>query len=256
MSKCAADNYCAQMRRDENLKVRKHRITLDEIRRELGEMFPTRLIILLDIPARLFGCARSKATSDGYTGCAAVTAAGKVILRHMLMVLLPTAAACGFDVAGIVTICADITEEWLLDTIHGPTSLNPLPMMHGTVANFPRMRMEWYGVHDRIVVGRGLHYVFMHLQEYEDVAEICLRLTVIALGINRKDEDIGIGSENHAIMIKIAFMFHTLAGALGRAMWKEAQIDAALNNPDVNQLPPDWNQRLKGWVGVIDLDDF
>ena len=256
VSKCAADNYCAQMRRDENLKVRKHRITLDEIRRELGEMFPTRLIILLDIPARLFGCARSKKTSEGYTGCTSVTAAGKVILRHMLMVLLPTAAACGFDVAGIVTICADITEEWLLDTIHGPTSLNPLPMMHGTVANFPRMRMEWYGVHDRIVVGRGLHYVFMHLQEYKDVAEICLRLTVIALGINRKDEDIGIGSENHAIMIKIAFMFHTLAGALGRAMWKEAQIDAALNNPDVNQLPPDWNQRLKGWVGVIDLDDF
>ena len=257
VSKCAADKYCAQMRRDENDRVRKHRVTLDDIRDKLAEMYPANLIILLDVPATLFGCARIKPIR-GYSGCRAVTAAGKVILQHMLMVILPTAAACGFAVGGIATICADITEDWLTAMKNGPTSVKPPPMLYDTVANYPRMRVEWFAARDRVVVGRGLHYVFMHLQDYPDVARICIRLTAIALGIDRMDEAIGIGSEDHATMVKLATMFHTLAGGRGRNIWKAAQVNEALHLLDPDEHPParNWEEVYQVDLAALDYGDF
>lgn len=257
VSKCAADKYCAQMRRDEYDQVRDHRRTLDEIRDKLAEMFPANLIILLDVPATLFGCARSKPIR-GYSGCRAVTAAGKVILQHMLMVILPTAAACGFAVGGIATICADVTEDWLTAMKNGPTSVTPPPMLYDTVANFRRMRVEWFAARDRVVVGRGLHYVFMHLRDYPDVARICKTLTAIALGIDRSDEAIGIGSEDHATMVKLATMFHTLAGGRGRNIWKAAQVNEALHILDPDEHPParNWEDVYQVDLAALDYGDF
>ena len=257
VSKCAADDYCAQMRTDKNGKEREHRRTLDEIREKLTEMYPANLIILIDIPATLFGCARGKRTR-GYSSCRAVTAAGKVILKHMLMVLLPTAAACGFAVGGIATICADITETWLSETIHGDTVINPPPMLYGADAMFPRMRMRWRDVRERVVIGRGTHYVFMHLKDFREVAKVCVNLTAIALGINRRDEAVGIGNEDHDIMVRLAVLFHTLAGAKGRREWRAARINKELHdiNPEDHPNAPPWQDALHGNLADINVGDF
>jgi len=263
VSKCAADDYCAQMRTDENNNVRQHRVTLNTIRDKLSVMFPANLIILLDVPATLFGCARTKPTERGYKGCKKSSAAGKEILRHMLMVLLPTAAACGFMVGGIATICHDITEDWLFETIHNETMhrtrvIQPPPMLYGSEAYFPRRRLQWSDVHMRVVVGRGPHYVFMHLEDFPDVADICVRLTAIALGINRRDESIGIGSDDHQTLVKLAVLFHTLAGARGRIEWRATRVKKQLHdvNPEKYPNAPSWNDALHGSLADIDVGDF
>ncbi len=258
VSKCAADDYCAQMRTDENGNVRKHRVTLNKIRHELSNIFPANLIILLDVPATLFGCARTKPTERGYKGCKKPSAAGKEILRHMLMVLLPTAAACGFVVGGIATICHDITEDWLSETIHRTDVSRPPHMLYGSEAYFPRMRLNWRDVHMRVVVGRGTHYVFMHLEDFPDVADICVRLTAIALGIDRRDEAIGIGSDDHQTMVKLAVLFHTLAGARGRIEWRATRVKKKLHDVNPEEYPnaPSWKDALHGNLADIDVCDF
>ena len=118
--------------------------------------------------------------------------------------------------------------------------------------------MKWSDVHMRVVVGRGTHYVFMHMEDFPDVADICVRLTALALGINRRDEAIGIGSDDHDIMVKLAVLFHTLAGARGRIEWRAAQVKEKMHDVNPEEYPnaPSWKDALHKNLADIDVCDF
>ena len=256
VSKCAADNYAANFLTDDTGNVRPHRKTLDGIRVELEELHPNRHIILIDVPARLLGCAREGGSKGGYKACKAITPAGRDLLEHMLKMLMLTAVSCGITVGGIATVCADINEDWLKQLVNGEASTAPPDLLDAAFAKYKMVRIEWLKqVRERIVVGRGLHYVFMHLR-YTWAAKMCKKLTALALGCHNPDQDIGADDIN--VIKQLAFMMHTLAGGKNRLKFIKTVIaklkeDAA--EDDVSKLP-DHTSELLANLAKIDLPDF
>ena len=256
VSKCAADNYAANFLTDDTGNVRPHRKTLDAIRAELEELHPNRHIILIDVPARLLGCAREGGSKGGYKACKAITPAGRDLLEHMLKMLMLTAVSCGITVGGIATVCADINEDWLKQLVNGEASTAPPDLLDAAFAKYKMVRIEWLKqARERIVVGRGLHYVFMHLR-YTWAAKMCKKLTALALGCHNPDQDIGADDIN--VIKQLAFMMHILAGGKNRLKFIKTVIaklkeDAA--EDDVSKLP-DHTSELLANLAKIDLPDF
>jgi len=174
----------------------------------------------------------------------------------MLKMLMLTAVSCGITVGGIATICADINEDWLKQLVNGEASTAPPDLLDAAFAKYKMVRIEWLKqVRERIVVGRGLHYVFMHLR-YTWAAKMCKKLTALALGCHNPDQDIGADDIN--VIKQLAFMMHTLAGGKNRLKFIKTVIaklkeDAA--EDDVSKLP-DHTSELLANLAKIDLPDF
>ncbi|ACO64870.1 predicted protein [Micromonas commoda] len=229
VSKCAADDYAANFLRDERGNERPHRKTLNEIRAELELLHRDRHIILIDVPARLFGCSRMKPTSTGYPGCESCTDAGLTTLDHMLRVVMTTAVSCGIAVGGIATICADVREDWLNKLVNGTGATTPPSLLDDAVAEYELKRMKWTDVvSGNVSVGRGLHYVFMHIVGYPEAAKMCKKLTAYALGVFKDDRDLVIGREDAKVLVNLAFMLHNFVGAKARRDFINILIDAKL----------------------------
>ena len=253
VSKCAADDYAANFLSDERGNVRLHRRTLNDICAELERRHPDRHIILIDVPARLFGCSRSEPTSTGYPACETCTDAGRKILDHMLRVVMTTAVSCGIAVGGIATICYDVTEDWLNDLVNGPGACSPPSLLDNAVANYELQRMKWAdAVPGKVSVGRGLHYVFMHIVGDPEAAIMCKKLTAYALGIFKDDRDLVIGTENANVLVKLAFMLHNLMGAKARRNLIKTLIEEKLK--ELEKDPPDYSEMASN-LAKIDIPD-
>ena len=253
ISKCAADRYVANFLVDEAGNLRQHRETLNEIYSKLAELNPNRLIILIDVPARLIGCSRTKPTSTGYCGCNAITVAGLQLLKHMLEVIMTTAVSCGIAVGGIAAICADVTVDWLNELVNGSGASPPPHLLYDTVANYEPVRMEWSeAVYKQVVVGRGLHYVFMHISDYPLASDMCKRLTCHALSANKT----AFGDEDVKVLLKLCLLFHDLAGAKGRVDFVRKLKDAMLDDVEGPVLELLDLDAMLNVVARLDFPDF
>lgn len=229
ISKCSADDYCANM---DHAPAHPHRQTLNAIRTDLESMYPGHHIILIDIPATLFGCKRGE-TKKGYKPCKTSSKAGLTVLKHIITMLITAAHACGIQVLGISSISATVDVAWidsLLDRADADLGVELPNLLFDTVARYPRQRLKWSTTHDTIR-GRGLHYVFMHMDG--DIGTTCRRVTAWSLGVRGGTEATILSAKDVFQLRKLAFMLHDLAGAYARKEWLEKIWDAS-NEDNIN----------------------
>ena len=222
ISKCSADDYCANMNQG---NAHPHRQTLDNIRTLIETMFPGHHIILIDIPATLFGCKRGM-TKKGYKSCKTSSKAGLTVLKHIIKMLIAAALACGIQVLGISSISATIDQGWidaLLDGSEDDLGTGLPELLFGTEASYRITCLKWETTYDTIR-GRGLHYVFMHMSDTQaidglTVGQICTRLTAWSLGVCNRAEQSIIGERDAYQIRKLAFMMHDVIGVRMSREW-------------------------------------